>query len=249
MNMDHRRDESGAASLRGKHAVVTGASSGQGLAIARRLARAGASTTMMGRSESAIAEAAALRDEGFDARGLQVDVSNYHQLAEAYEQAASDEGKIHIAVHAAGVVRPGSVSDFDPEAWRDIIETNVLGVIYGCREALRRMGRGGYIVNVSSISGREPSANAAYCGSKFAVTGYTESLRRLVADDGIRVACLEPGMVRTQFNRHYPTEFQEARDASPALDPDEIADIVFFMVNLPDHVDIGELVVRPVSQK
>ncbi|HEX3957816.1 MAG TPA: SDR family oxidoreductase [Trebonia sp.] len=235
--------------LQNQHAVVTGASSGMGLGIAEMLASAGANVTLLGRSESKVKrETERLAGLGYAVQGRALDVRDAAAVAEAYAAAASTDGRLDIAVHAAGVVYPGSIAEADPEQWADVIGTNVLGVMYGSREALRRMQAGATIVNVSSTSGREPSKVAAYSASKHAVTGFTECLRREAAPLGVRVVCLEPGLVYSEFNRHMPEDFQQLRREVPSLTPGEVAEVLKRVITLPSHVDLGEIVLRPVSQ-
>ena len=220
-----------------------------GLGIAEMLAAEGAQVMLVGRSEAKVkAETERLAGLGYAIDGRALDVRDAAAMAEAYAAAASSDGRLDIAVQAAGVVYPGSIAEAEPTEWADVIGTNVLGVMYGSREALRRMSAGATIVNVSSTSGREPSKVAAYCASKYAVTGFTECLRREAAPLGVRVVCLEPGLVYSEFNRHMPEDFQQLRREVPSLTPAEVAEVVKRVITLPPHVDLGEIVLRPVSQ-
>lgn len=231
------------------HAVVTGASSGMGLGIAERLAAEGLPTTLIGRTEARVkSEVDRLSGLGYHVQGFTVDVRDADALAHAYAAAAADDGSLTVAVHAAGVVYAGSVREADPAELADTIDTNVLGVIYGSQQAVRRMGPGGYIFNISSTSGREPSKVAAYCASKYAVTGFTECLRREVAPQRIRVTCLEPGLTYSDFNRNMPEDFQQMRREVESMTQADLGDVVWSMLTLPPHVNIGEAVFRPVSQ-
>lgn len=231
------------------HAVVTGASSGMGLGIAERLAAEGLPTTLVGRTESRVSqEVERLAGLGYQVQGFAIDVRDSEAVASVYAKAAGPDGALAVAVHAAGVVYPGSVRDADPVQLADTIDTNVLGVMYGSQQAVRRMREGGYIFNISSTSGREPSKVAAYCASKYAVTGFTECLRREVAPQRIRVTCLEPGLTFSDFNRNMPEDFQQMRREVESMTRQDLGDVVWAMLNLPDHIDIGEAVFRPVSQ-
>lgn len=231
------------------HAVVTGGSSGMGLGIAEKLASEGMPTTLIGRTESRVAgEVERLTGLGYQVQGFAIDVRDAAAIARVYAQAAAPDGSLAVAVHAAGVVYAGSVSEADPAHLADTIDTNVLGVMYGSQQALRRMKEGGYIFNISSTSGREPSKVAAYCASKYAVTGFTECLRREVAPQRIRVTCLEPGLTYSDFNRNMPESFQTARKEVESMTRQDLGEVVWSMLMLPAHVNIGEAVFRPVSQ-
>ncbi len=234
--------------LTGKVAVVTGASSGMGRAIARALGHAGATVFLVGLSEETERLAERFEAKGLKGRGRRADVADYAALTAVYDEAAAVHGTIDFAIHAAGVVYPGSIAGADPDELKTTIDTNLLGVMYGSQLALNRMEDGGYIINISSVSGRAPSKVAAYCASKFGVTGFTECLRIEAAPRNIRVSCVEPGMVHSEFNRHMPEEFQQQRRESDSLDAEHIADIVLAMIGLPPNVTVGELVVRPTSQ-
>lgn len=234
--------------LTGKTAVVTGASSGMGLATARALAGSGARVLMIGRSEATAKEAEELVAAGHTVESVRLDVADHAAMRAAYETATGWTGSLDIAVHAAGVVFPGSIADADPAQLKETIDANLLGVMYGSQLALQRMTAGGYIINVSSTSGRAPSKVAAYCASKFGVTGFTECLRIEAAPKEVRVTCLEPGQVWSNFNRAMPEEFQQMRREAFSLTSEEIADLILAMVGLPAHVNVGEMVVRPINQ-
>jgi NADP-dependent 3-hydroxy acid dehydrogenase YdfG len=232
-----------------KHAIVTGASSGMGLGISRALAEAGFAVMLVGRNEERVAQVVqSLKDQGHRVQGSAIDVKDAEAMAETYAAASDENGQLAVAVHAAGTLYPGSIAEGNPNEWADTIGTNLLGVMYGSQQALRRMGSGGCIINVSSVAGRQPSLIAPYCASKYGVTGFTECLRREAAPLGIRVTCFEPGLAWTDFNRNMPSEFQEARREDDALSIEDVAETVMAIVSLPAHVDVGELVVRHVSQ-
>lgn len=220
-----------------------------GLGVAEKLAAEGLPTTLIGRTESRIRpQVERLAGLGYQVQGFAVDVRDAAAVERAYQAAAATDGSLSVAVHAAGVVYAGSIREADPGQLADTIDTNVLGVMYGSQQAARRMSGGGYIFNVSSTSGREPSKVAAYCASKYAVTGFTECLRREVAPQRIRVTCLEPGLTYSDFNRHMPEDFQRMRREVESMTGQDIGEVVWSMMCLPLHVNIGEAVFRPVSQ-
>lgn len=234
--------------LDGRTAIVTGASSGMGRATALALAGAGARVMVIGRSAASQEVANEIALAGGTAESAAIDVADYAAMSAAYRRATEWTGHLDIAVHAAGVVFPGSIAEADPAHMKETIDTNLVGVMFGSQLALQNMTEGGYIINISSTSGRAPSKVAAYCASKFGATGFTECLRIECAPLGIRVSCLEPGQVWSNFNRSMPEDFQRMRAEVPSLTAQEIGDVVLSMVALPAHVNIGEMVIRPVSQ-
>jgi len=200
--------------LDGKAAVITGASSGVGRATARALAAEGASVVLGGRQRAALDEAAAdITSKGGRARAMAVDVRNEKQVAGLVDLALQEFGRLDIMVNNAGISYPGSIVDGQVEHWREMLETNILAVVVGCREAvraMRRSGDGGHIVNVSSVAGRETGPSGqVYSATKHAVNAISEGLRQEVAADRIRVTTIMPGGILTNFGRHFPQELLE----------------------------------------
>lgn len=234
--------------LVGRVVVVTGAGSGIGRAVAWALGHAGATVFLVGLSDAVERLAEEFETAGLDGRARRLDVADHHALARAYEEAAAVHGSIDYAIHAAGVVYPGSIREADPEELKTTVDTNLLGVIHASQLALQRMTGGGYIINVSSVAGRAASAAATYGASKFGVTGFTENLRIEAAPLGIRVTCLEPGLVHSAFNRHRSETVQRQRREAVALEPEDVAEVILALISLPDTVNVGQLVVRPTSQ-
>jgi NAD(P)-dependent dehydrogenase (short-subunit alcohol dehydrogenase family) len=184
-------------------AVVTGSTRGIGRAIARALSQEGMEVVVSGRDrgtlEAAVAE---LGSEGHRVRGLPCDVRDYDQVASLMAFAAEPRGGIDVLVNNAGVGRFGHVSELSPEAWREVIDTNLTGVFYCCHAAiphLRRRG-GGYIFNISSLAGKNAfESGTAYNASKFGLNGFSESLMLDLRYENIKVSYILPGSVSTEF--------------------------------------------------
>src|SRR5688572_6276 len=193
--------------LEGKAAIVTGASSGIGRATAPALAREGVRVALAGRTQELLDEAVAgIRAEGAEAFALAGDVRREADIAALFQAAANRFGKLDILVNSAGVGYPGPAVQGQADQWREMLETNVLGLCLACREGVRAMaGRGGTLVNVSALAGSEPAPGfAAYGASKHAVNGFSDSLRLELAGSGIRVLVVEPGQTMTSFARNIP---------------------------------------------
>ena len=244
-----------AGPLEGRVAAVTGASSGIGEATARALSAAGASVALGARRTDRL-EALA---ESLDGRTLvhEVDVSDEEQ-ARAFIQAANDElGGLHILVNNAGVMLLGPVADADTGEWRQMIEVNLLGLLYCTHAALPLLARGGGgdVVNVSSVAGRHANAGAAvYNMTKFGVHAFSEALRQEALHQGIRVTTVAPGFVETELQGHNTNPLVRQATArareqiGEVLKADDIADAILHAVTRPAHVCVNEVVVRPTRQ-
>ena len=185
--------------LSGRHAVVTGGAAGLGLAITQRLLASGASVTWWDRDAAAMAAAAA--PLGQPVHGVQVDVGQHDSVVEAVHQTLERHPVIDILVNCAGITGPNvKLWDYPPDAWLQVMQVNLNGLFYCCREVvpLMRLRNYGRIVNIASVAGKEGNPNAsAYSASKAAVMALTKSLGKELADTGIRVNCVTPAAVKT----------------------------------------------------
>jgi 3-oxoacyl-[acyl-carrier protein] reductase len=189
--------------LTGRSAVITGAASGIGKAIAHRLAADGARVTIWdrdGEGARAIVAALAPVPQGPHA-ALAVDVTDEPAVGRAAAQTVALAGRIDILVCSAGITGPNATTwDYDPAAWRQVMDLNVNGVFYCNRAVVPGMLAADYgrIVNIASIAGKDGNPNAsAYSASKAAVIGLTKSLGKETARSGVRVNCVTPAAVRT----------------------------------------------------
>ena len=189
----------------GKTAVVTGASSGIGRAVALRLGEAGAHVFAAGRRAEALAGTVeAVAGAGGAATAVAADLRDPGAVQGLVDRAMTDTGRLDVMVNNAGVSFRGPLADGDPEAWREMLEVNVLALAVGSRAAVRAMracGAEGHIVNVSSSASRL-EAPGFYGATKAAVNAITASLRQEVENDTIRVVTVIPGPTATNLARH-----------------------------------------------
>lgn len=197
--------------LAGKTAVVTGASSGIGRAIATHLGAEGATVYLLGRDENRLA--AAVQDV-VDAGGKGVpiagDVRDMATVQTAIDRAVSETGMLNIMVNAAGLEHGvgQKFADSDPEGWREMVEVNILALLMGAQAAVKAMRTTkseGHIVNIGSVAGRR-EASGVYGATKAFVNSFGTTLRKELEKDPIRVVQILPGAVLTNFARNMPAD-------------------------------------------
>jgi len=196
--------------LAGRTAIVTGASSGIGLASAQQLADAGAHVFLAGRTTPVMEQAKRkIEEAGGAASVFTADLRESGQIQALVDSAVAATGQLDIMVNNAGLEFPASIMEGDPEDWRTMLETNVLVLLVGCQAAVKAM-RGcraeGHIVNVSSVSAQRRNSGV-YGATKHAVNVISASLRDELEEDTIRVTNVMPGATSTNFARNFPRPF------------------------------------------
>jgi NADP-dependent 3-hydroxy acid dehydrogenase YdfG len=239
-------------------ALVTGASSGIGEATAEALAGEGASVALAARRAEELEDLAdRLETEGADTLVLPTDVTDEGQVEEMIETTSEELGRLDVLVNNAGVMLLEPVIEADRDNFRQMVEVNLLGLMNATHAALPIMEEqgNGHIVNLSSVAGREASANGSgYNATKFGVNGFTEALRQEVNDDGIRTTLIEPGIVDTELQEHIPDDdaqegVNEWIDSMAPLTGEDIARSIRYAVTQPRHVSVNELLIRPTRQE
>jgi 3-hydroxy acid dehydrogenase / malonic semialdehyde reductase len=232
------------AGLEGKTAVVTGASSGIGAAIARALAAAGAR----------VAGGARRFDRLETEVALELDVTDSASCQRFVEMAVREFSGLDILVNNAGLALGRDPFDESTEEdERAVLETNVNAVLRMTRLCLPHLRDGGHIVNIGSIAGRQPYENAAvYITSKYAMRGFSYALREDLLGRPIHLTTVDPGLVETNFSRVRFRGDEEKAGAVYAnvepVRPEDVADCVLFAVTRPPHVNIDELVIKALAQ-
>jgi NADP-dependent 3-hydroxy acid dehydrogenase YdfG len=220
--------------------LITGASSGIGAATARRAAEAGFRLVLAARSVDRLESLAG--ELGGEERALAVacDVSDWGQQEAMVARALERFGRVDVAFANAGFGAARGFLNDDPEHWREMVLTNVLGAAYTVRATLPALKQStGHILLTGSVAGRRAVPGSLYSSTKWAISGMGESLRQDVDGTGIRVTIVEPGMVDTPF-------FDNPGEGR--LEPDDIARAVIFAVSQPPHVDLNEILIRPTAQ-
>jgi 3-hydroxy acid dehydrogenase/malonic semialdehyde reductase len=232
------------AGLEGKTAIVTGASSGIGAAIARALADAGARVAGGARRTELLATEVA----------LELDVTERASCERFVDEAVRALGGLDILVNNAGLAL--GRDPFDESTEEDekaVLDTNINAVLRMTRLCLPHLRDGGHIVNIGSIAGRQPYENAAvYVTSKYAMRGFTYALREDLLGRPIHLTTVDPGLVETNFSRVRFRGDEERAGAVYAnvepVRPEDVAECVLFAVTRPPHVNIDELVIKALAQ-
>jgi NADP-dependent 3-hydroxy acid dehydrogenase YdfG len=245
--------------LKGRRAVVTGASSGIGQATALALAGEGAAVALGARRKERLDELAEqIGAAGGTAHSFEVDIGD-EQAARAFVEAAAEQmGGLDILVNNAGVMLLGPIEGADTDEWRQMVNVNLLGLLY-CTQtamALIRESGGGDIVNLSSVAGRTASlGSGVYNLTKWGVNGFSESLRQEALNSGIRVTVVEPGFVATELQGHNTNPvvveaIEKMREQTgEVLAAEDIAAAILYAVSQPRRVSVNEMLIRPTGQQ
>ena len=233
--------------------VVTGASSGIGAAIARSFSAQGHPLLLLAR-----------RLDQLEALDLpetlcrKVDVTDRAAVLDAVKEAEAKYGPTDCLVNNAGVMLLGQAAEQNPDEWDRMVDVNIKGVLNGIHAVVKSMQKrkGGTIINISSVAGIKGFPNhTAYCGTKFAVHGLSETLREEVADDNVRVIVIAPGAVETELLSHTASDEIKGvyenwkKSIGGAITSEDIAACVSFAYQVPQNVCVREVVVAATRQQ
>ena len=238
---------SGQKTLAGQIAVVTGAGRGMGAAIARELAGLGAVAVLCGRTPGNLnATANAINAAGNRAEVAECDVTTLASVEAVARRVDNQHGRVDILVNNAGIGGFGKpLHELAPDEWDRVLDTNLRGVFYTIRAFAPGMirARGGHIINISSIAGKNALPNgAAYAASKWGLNGLSYSVAEELRAHNIRVAVICPGSTHTDLSPH------EGKDLSRMLQPDDIAHVVAMLVTQSPQSFASEIVLRPTMK-
>jgi 3-oxoacyl-[acyl-carrier protein] reductase len=233
--------------LPGQVAIVTGAGSGIGAAIAFRLAHMGARTFLCGRRRAALeATAAAIVKSGGLAEVAECDVADLSSVESVAALVERKAGRADILVNNAGVGSfSGPLHHMPPQAWEQVMNTNLRGV-YHCMRSFTPMmirARTGHIVNISSLAGKNALPNgAAYAASKWGLNGLSYSVAEELRGHNIRVSVVCPGSVHTDLSPH------QGKDPNKLLQPEDVAHVVAMLVTQKAQSFVSEILLRPTQK-
>jgi len=244
--------------IKGKVAIVTGASSGIGYATAVALSRAGVKVAAGARRKDKLES---LQNEiaksGGEVLIQKLDVTKKADCDSFVDAVLKKWSTVDILVNNAGLMPLSFFKSLKIDEWDRMIDVNIKGVLYCTAATIPHMltKKSGHIVNVSSVAGRIVfPAGSVYCATKHAVTALSEGLRQEFSQRAnIRVTCIEPGVVATELNNTITDKalekFVEATKQMEALQAQDIANAILFAVDSPSHMNVNEILVRPTSQE
>jgi len=239
--------------LQDRTAIVTGASSGIGAATARALAAAGVRVALVARRRDRLE---ALAKECPGSVMIEADLENPDAPAQIVDGAVAALGKIDVLVNNAGIMLLSPVAEARRDDWKRMFDLNVLAVMALTQQALPHLKASkGHVVTIASLAGRIANPGASgYAATKFGAVAFSESLRREVYKDQVRVTVIEPGMVRTELGDHITNDKAKANleqrlAETVPLEAEDIAAAVVFAVSLPPRASVNEIVIRPTAQE
>lgn len=228
--------------LTDKIAVVTGAGSGIGEAIATLLHEEGAKVVLAGRNKDKLQNVANQLAQD-SVKVVPTDVTNKEEVDELMKIAQQTFGGLDIVINSAGQMLSSKITDYQVDEWDSMIDVNIKGTLYTAQAALPTMleQSSGHLINIASISGFEVTKSSTiYSATKAAVHTITQGLEKELAKTGVKLTSISPGMVDTAITAAYnPSDRKK-------LDPQDIAEAVLYALTQPKHVNVNEITVRPV---
>ncbi|HDM8635026.1 TPA: SDR family oxidoreductase [Staphylococcus aureus] len=228
--------------LTDKVAVVTGAGSGIGEAIATLLHEEGVKVILAGRNKDKLQNVANQLAQD-SVKVVPTDVTKKEEVDELIKIAQQTFGGLDIVINSAGQMLSSKITDYQVDEWDSMIDVNIKGTLYTTQAALPTMleQSSGHLINIASISGFEVTKSSTiYSATKAAVHTITQGLEKELAKTGVKVTSISPGMADTAITAAYnPTDRKK-------LEPQDIAEAVLYALTQPSHVNVNEITVRPV---
>ncbi len=244
--------------LKGKVALVTGASSGIGAATAKKLAfygvKVGLAARRLDRLQSLADE---INAAGGDAVAIEMDVTDQASVDRGVQKLLQQYGTIDIAFNNARLMPISDISSLKVNEWHRMVDVNLKGLLNTVAAVLPTMQekKSGHIINTSSIAGRKTFPGlGVYCATKHAVAAFSDILRMEVAPKyNIRVTSVQPGAVESELFEHisdanYRRQMEQLKEQMTFLKSEDIADSIVFALQAPNHVDLAELFIMPTNQ-
>jgi len=244
--------------IKDKVIIITGASSGIGYKTALTLSKAGATIVAGARRVDKLeALKQTIMDQDGEISINQIDVTKREECAKLANTAIDKYGKIDVLINNAGLMPLSFVKNLKIDEWDRMVDVNIKGVLYSTASVLPHMisNKSGHLVNISSIAGRLVfPAGSVYCATKHAVTAFSEGLRQELSQrSNIRVTCIEPGVVATELNNTITDSslqgFLESVKKMEPLQSQDIANAILFAIDSPSHMNVNEIMIRPVQQE
>lgn len=238
-----------------KTALITGATSGIGRATAHEFAKHGIQLILCGRRQERLDTIQSALQKETEVYTLNFDVRNLKATQEAIKNLPDNFKTIDILINNAGnAYGKDSIENGNTDDWDAMMDSNVKGLLYVSKQIMPQMTarKSGHIINIGSSAGKEvyPKGNI-YCASKHAVLAITEGMRMDLNPYGIKVCAINPGLVETEFSQVRFKGDANANDTYKgykALQPEDVADIIYFTISRPAHVNIADLLVFPTAQ-
>ncbi len=241
--------------IKGKVVIITGASSGIGLATAKHLASLGAKVSLAARRKDKLDQLVSeIEKAGGTAKAFAADVSKRNEVDALIATTISSFGKIDVLFNNAGVMPVSLLENLHYEEWERMIDINIKGVLYGIGAVLPhfKARKSGHFINVSSVAGHivAPSSSV-YSGTKFAVRAISEGLRQEVKPYNIRTSIISPGMTESDLTDSITDEAIKPMIGAIkqlAIPAESIARAVAYVISQPENVDVSEMIIRPTAQ-
>lgn len=236
--------------LAGKNIIISGGTTGIGLATAVLLGSYGAKLLIFGRHEPELQKAIAeVEAAGGEVHGIVADQSKEEDIKRVFQQADQKLGRLDVLINNAAVAA-AKLIDTSAEEWRYVIETNIMGYLACSREAALRMKKNGrgHIVNIGSMSADLREEQSVYVTTKAAIQAFSESLRKEVNKRGIKVTLIEPGLTGTDLVEMDPKEQMEKEKKHEMMKPEDVAVSVHYCLTQPERADVVMVQLRPHMQ-